>query len=82
MGALVVLIALLWGLYGAAGAGAELPSVYYTVAPGDTLWSIAEDHYSASEDLRPRIAEIQVSNDLDGARVYPGMRLKLSADAR
>jgi len=73
-------MALLWGFYGAASA--ESPSVYYTVAPGDTLWSIAEDHYSVSEDLRPRIAEIQESNGLDGARVYPGMRLKLSSDAR
>jgi hypothetical protein len=81
LGALVVLVAVSWALYGAGGAGAESPAVYYTVAPGDTLWSIAVDHYPASEDPRPRIEQIQVANDLEDAEVYPGMRLKLSAGA-
>lgn len=77
LGALVVMMAAAWALYTGASADAEASPTYHTVAPGDTLWSITEDHYPLSVDPRPVVAEIRSANDLDGAEIYPGMRLEL-----
>lgn len=64
-------------LYAGSGAGAESPAVTYSVAPGDTLWSITVAHYSPEEDPRPRIEAIREENGLTDYRVWPGMRLEL-----
>lgn len=77
LGALLVLITLVLALYMVRGAGAESPPSYYTVAPGDTVWSIALDHYPPREDPRPWVEDIRDANDLAGFRIYPGQRLEL-----
>lgn len=64
-------------LYVIRGAGAESPSTYYTVAPGDTVWTIAVTHYPPQEDPRPRVADVRDANDLTGFRIHPGQRLEL-----
>jgi LysM repeat protein len=79
IGALFVAAVLAFGLYAGSGAGAEAPSVVYTVSSGDTLWSVATDHYSPSEDPRVAVEAILEANDLSGAQIYPGMRLELPA---
>jgi LysM repeat protein len=79
IGALFVAAALAFALYSGGGAGAESPSVFYTVSPGDTLWSVATEHYPPSEDPRVAVEVIRDANDLSGARIYPGMRLELPA---
>lgn len=66
-----------WALYSGASADAESPASYHTVAPGDTLWSITTDYYPLSVDPRPVVEEIRSANDLEGAEIYPGMRLEL-----
>ncbi len=71
------MVALILALYAVRGADAGSPPSYYTVAPGDTVWSIALDHYSPQEDPRPRVEDIRDANDLTGFRIYPGMRLEL-----
>ena len=47
---------------GSEGAGAGEP---YRVRPGDTLWSIAVDHYRG--DPRQGVWRLQRENDLAGA---------------
>ena len=46
------------------------------VAPGETLWDIAEAHAPGSMDPRAYVDEVQSLNRLEGP-VRPGMRLKL-----
>ena len=79
IGALFVAAVLLFALYAGGGAGAESPSVFYTVETGDTLWSVATEHYPPSEDPRVAVEVIRDANDLPDAEIYPGMRLELPA---
>ena len=66
--------ALSFALYaGSSGAGAEAPTVRYTVAPGETLWEIAVEHTLPGEDPRP----IREANDLSGSTIHPGMTLEV-----
>jgi LysM repeat protein len=46
----------------------------YTVAPGDTLWEIA-DQYSNGQDVRKLIYTIKQTNHLQTANVIPGQVL-------
>ncbi len=80
LGALLLTAALAYAL-GAVGTGAEAgpPPVSYTVAPGDTLWSIADERYPPTEDPRVRIEEIRQMNGMEDSRIYPGMRIELPA---
>lgn len=70
---------LAFALYSGTGAGAESPSVFYTVSPGDTLWSVATEHYPPSEDPRVAVEVIREENGLPDSEIYPGMRLELPA---
>ena len=76
MGALLatLLIAYLLG----AGTGSADPAPgSRTVAPGDTLWSIATEHYPPSEDPLVNIEAIRQENALEAYGIRPGMRLEL-----
>jgi LysM repeat protein len=55
-------------------AGSAAPAV--VVQPGQTLWSIAVQHYPQS-DPRAAIAAIESANHLPGAAITPGERLLL-----
>ncbi len=79
IGALFVAAVLGFALYAGGGAGAEPPTVFYTVEPGDTLWSVATEHYPPSEDPRVTVEVIRDANDLPDAEIYPGTRLELPA---
>lgn len=52
---------------GSEGAGAGEP---YRVRPGDTLWSIAAEHYNG--DPRQGIWRLRRENGLAGAALEPG----------
>jgi LysM repeat protein len=54
------------------GAGAGQP---YRVRPGDTLWSIAVDHYRG--DPRAAVWRLQRANELDDGFLTPGEVLRL-----
>ena len=60
---------------GAHGGG---PTRYTTVVvqPGDTLWSIAAEHYPG-DDPRERVDDIEAANGLAGPRIEVGKTLKL-----
>lgn len=60
---------------GSASATAEhAPVQYVTVAPGDTLWSIAGD-VSPGADPRDTVADIIELNALNGSTVQAGQRI-------
>ena len=68
VGGLVVFTSL--GLAVAARGGTVV------VQPGDTLWSIASEHYPA-DDVRVRVDDIEQANDLAGPVIQVGQRLRL-----
>ena len=61
-----------------AARGGTVPPAYTTVVvqPGDTLWSIASEHYP-DDDVRVRIQDIEAANGLDGPTIREGQTLKL-----
>jgi LysM repeat protein len=64
---------------GAASSAAEqVPVQYVTVAPGDTLWSIAGE-VAPGTDRRDTVAEIVELNALDGSSVQAGQRIAVPA---
>ena len=48
------------------------------VQPGDTLWSIASEHYPG-DDVRIRVEDIEQANGLAGPTIEVGRTLKLPA---
>lgn len=74
---LIVVLAvalLLWAVF-ARDSGAGQPIRYHTVAPGETLWSIAVEGYTG--DPREGVWRLQQSNRLTGSMIVPGQRLVL-----
>ncbi|SMC03746.1 LysM domain-containing protein [Rubrobacter radiotolerans DSM 5868] len=74
-----MLLAVALSLHFSAGAGAEEETVLYTVTPGDTLWSIAADRTSFTEDPRVTVEEVRRENALSGYEIHAGQVLKLPA---
>jgi LysM repeat protein len=71
----VCLVALLmWAVF-ARDTGAGSHPRHYRVQPGDTLWSIATEHFAG--DPREGVWELRQRNRLDGATIIPGQRLAL-----
>jgi len=68
----------LFGIGLALGAHGSTSAGYATVVvePGDTLWSIAVEHYPA-DDVRVRVDDIEQANDLAGPVIQVGQRLRL-----
>ena len=68
---------LLAGIGLAAGVhGDTRLSTTVVVQPGDTLWSIAAEHYPA-DDVRIRVQDIEQANGLDGPQIEVGQTLRL-----
>jgi nucleoid-associated protein YgaU len=59
-----------------ARGGADVGFTTVVVQPGDTLWSIASEHYPA-DDVRVRVQDIEQANGLDGPTIEVGQTLKL-----
>ncbi len=78
---LVALLAILltaYLLHTGTGSADRVP-ISHTVETGDTLWSIATEHYPPSEDPRANVEAIRKENGLEGYGIRPGMRLELPA---
>ena len=58
--------------HGSEGAGSGQP---YRVRAGDTLWSIAVDHYGG--DPRAAVWRLQQTNDVRDGVLTPGQVLRL-----
>jgi LysM domain len=79
-GALVAACCLLvsFGLARGVAGGTDAVSATVTVAPGDTLWSIAARRYP-SDDTRERVDEIMSMNSLASPVIEVGEALKVPA---
>ena len=68
----------LFGVGLALGAQGSTSAGYTTVVvqPGDTLWSIAVEHYPA-DDVRVRVDDIEQANGLSGPTIVVGQTLRL-----
>ncbi len=64
------------GLAVAARGGTPPAETTVVVQPGETLWSIASDHYPA-DDVRVRVDDIEQANGLAGPVIHVGQRLRL-----
>lgn len=56
--------------------GDNRPPTTIVVQPGDTLWSIATEHYP-SDDVRIRVQDIEQANRLHGPQIEVGQTLRL-----
>ncbi len=65
-----------FGLAAAALGGAPASSETVVVEPGDTLWSIAAQHYPG-DDVRTRVQDIEQANGLQGPQIEVGQALRL-----
>ena len=72
-GALVLLVLLGNVVYGGSSGGTQT----VTVAPGDSVWSIAASHSPDDADLRARVDDIVSINHLRGGSVVPGQALTI-----
>jgi LysM repeat protein len=72
--AIALAATVMWAVAAHSSSGAG-PEQTYTVKYGDTLWSIASEHYAG--DVRSSIWKVQKRNGLHGATIVPGQRLKL-----
>jgi LysM domain-containing protein len=59
-----------------AARGDTGPVATVVVQPGDTVWSIASEHYP-SDDVRARVQNIEDANGLRGPQIEVGQTLKL-----
>jgi len=76
LGALLAATLAAYLLFTGTGSADPAPDAH-TVAPGDTLWTIATEHYPPSEDPRATVEAIRRENGLEGYGIRPGMRLEL-----
>lgn len=52
--------------------------VYVEIKAGDTVWNVAANHVSHSEDIRDLVYAIKAVNNLhENAAIYPGQVLKV-----
>lgn len=49
----------------------------YTIAPGQTLWSIAREYTPNSKDIRETIYEIKQLNNMTDSTIYPGQTIQI-----
>ena len=79
-GLVVFLLALAVSLSLAVVAHGGTAPAYSTVVvqPGDTVWSIAAEHYP-SDDIRARVVDIERANGLHSPVIQVGETLRLPA---
>jgi LysM repeat protein len=71
---IALVLTVLWAAFARASDGAGPPE-RYLVQPGDSLWSIAAERYPG--DPREGVWQLQRTNGLEGASIYPGQQLLL-----
>ena|SRR5215471_19073348 len=67
-----------FGMAVAAHGGTSAGPTTVVVQPGDTLWTIASQHYPG-DDVRDRVQDIEQANGLTSPRIEAGETLRLPA---
>ena len=75
---LVVALSVSVGFAVVAHGGTAAVETTVVVQPGDTLWSIASEHYP-SDDIRARVDDIERANGLHSPLIEAGETLRLPA---
>jgi LysM repeat protein len=75
---LLLALAVSLGLAVVAHGGSANTDSSVVVQPGDTLWSIAAEHYP-SDDTRARVLDIESANQLRSPVIEVGETLRLPA---
>ncbi|MDF7641203.1 LysM peptidoglycan-binding domain-containing protein [Bifidobacterium sp. ESL0784] len=65
----------------ANSATGDADVVSYTVRPGDTLWSYAQQITPENKNVGDTVAEIMDLNRLDSAQLQPGQRIMVPEEA-
>lgn len=76
---IAILIFLLVGLFNisVAKSNKEAEIIDYTIAPGQTLWSIAKEYTPNAKDIRETIHEIKDLNNMQDSSIYVGQTIKI-----
>lgn len=77
---ITILTFLLIGLFNISIANAdkkEAEIIDYTIAPGETLWSIAGEYTPSSKDIRETIYEIKKLNNMENSNIYAGQTIQI-----
>lgn len=75
IGLVAAIVAMLLVVFSIPRAGADrgpVPTVSHIVRPGDTLWSIAELHTPATDDVRATVALIRSANQASSGFLVVG----------
>ena len=77
-----IAILLLVGLFNIsiAKSNKEAETIDYTIARGQTLWSIAREYTPNNKDIRDTIHEIRELNNLTDATIYEGQTIKIKIE--
>lgn len=77
-----IAILLLMGLFNIsiAKSNKEAETIDYTIARGQTLWSIAREYTPNNKDIRDTIHEIRELNNLTDATIYEGQTIKIKIE--
>lgn len=76
---IAILVFLLIALFNIsiAKTNSEAEIIDYTIAPGQTLWSIAKEYTPDNKDIRQTIYEIKQLNNMTDSTIYPGQTIKI-----
>lgn len=70
----------LWAMRSEASSDAGPLEATVVVAPGETVWEIANEYVPAGDHPQAYVARVLRYNNLDAAAVQPGMVLRLPRD--
>lgn len=75
------------GSIAAIGIGAvqqeepRMEVIEYSVQPGDSIWSIAQEHRDDDQDVRELVYQITEDNDIKNSHISPGQILSIKKEA-
>lgn len=72
-----ILIVIIISIFNCVFATKTVEYENYTVAQGDTLWSIASENKKVGQDVREYIYELREVNNMNDCLIYPNQVIKI-----